>query len=85
MVSAATTESLKKTALEIIEQSARVAVATGRNNAVVLNSTSTEQQFIQHLASHIPATAANSEADALLYCNRIIKAEKLKRRRKAIG
>ena len=84
VVSAATTESLKKTALEIIEQSARVAVGTGRNNAAVLDSTSTEQQFVHHLASHVPATAANSEADALLYCKRIIKAEKLKRRRKAV-
>ena len=84
VVSAATTESLKKKALEIIEQSARVAVAGGRNNAVVLDSTSTEQQFVQHLASHVPATAANSEADALLYCKRIIKAEKLKRRRRAV-
>eukprot|EP00984_Skeletonema_dohrnii_P015617 scaffold6776_cov99-Skeletonema_dohrnii-CCMP3373.AAC.14 len=80
VISAATMESLKKTALEIIEQSARVAVANTKQKAGVLDASSTEQQFVQHLASHVPTTAANSEADALLYCKRIIKAEKLKRR-----
>jgi hypothetical protein len=80
VVSAATMESLKKTALEIIEQSARVAVANTKQKAGVSDALSTEQQFVQHLASHVPTTAANSEADALLYCKRIIKAEKLKRR-----
>eukprot|EP00985_Skeletonema_marinoi_P006651 scaffold2890_cov93-Skeletonema_marinoi.AAC.1 len=80
VVSAATMESLKKTALEIIEQSARVAVANTKQKAGVSDASSTEQQFVQHLASHVPTTAANSEADALLYCKRIIKAEKLIRR-----
>jgi len=80
VVSAATMESLKKTALEIIEQSARVAVANTKQKAGVSDASSTEQQFVQHLASHVPTTAANSEADALLYCKRIIKAEKLMRR-----
>mmetsp|Transcript_521 Transcript_521/g.866 ORF Transcript_521/g.866 Transcript_521/m.866 type:complete len:437 (+) Transcript_521:245-1555(+) len=80
VVSAESQESLKKTAFEIIEQSARVAAAAGRNNAAVLDSSSTEQQFVQHLAAHVPPTASR-EADALLFCKRIIKAEKLKRRK----
>jgi hypothetical protein len=81
IVSAADTkESLKQTALEIVEQSARLAT---NKKAIVSESSSTKQDFVQHLASHVPTTIANSEADALMYCKRIIKAEKLKRKKAA--
>lgn len=77
MVSAATKESLKQTALEIVEQSARFAT---NKYARVSDSSTTEQAFVQHLASHVPTTIANNEADALMFCKKIIKAEKMCRR-----
>ena len=79
VVSAATKESLKQTALEIIEQSARLATIK-KAGVSDSSSTSSEQNFVQHLVSHIPTTV-NSKADALLYYKRIIKAEKLKRKK----